>query len=193
MGTLAPGEVTALLQAWRSGEQSALDRLVPLLYPELRRLAHRHMRAQPPGISVQTTMLVNEAYLRLMDASHLSCHDRAHFLALCAQLMRRILVDFARARGALKRGGGAFRIEFDESWEVGAGLPQDLVGLDDALARLARIDPRKAKAIELRFFGGMSVEDTAEVLAISRETVLRDWRMARAWLKSEIGRAGGNE
>jgi RNA polymerase sigma-70 factor, ECF subfamily len=193
MGTLAPGEVTALLQAWRSGEQSALDRLVPLLYPELRRLAHRHMRAQPPGISVQTTMLVNEAYLRLMDASHLSCHDRAHFLALCAQLMRRILVDFARARGSLKRGGGAFRIEFDESWQLAAGLPRDLVGLDDALTHLARIDPRKAKGIELRFFGGLSVDETAEVLAISRETVLRDWRMARAWLKSEIGRAGGNE
>jgi RNA polymerase sigma-70 factor, ECF subfamily len=193
MGTLAPGEVTALLQAWRRGEQSALDRLVPLLHAELRRLAHRHMRRQPPGISVQTTMLVNETYLRLTDASHISCHDRAHFLALCAQLMRRILVDFARARGSLKRGGGAFRIEFDESWQLAAGLPQDLVGLDDALAHLARIDPRKAKAIELRFFGGMSVEDTAEVLAISRETVLRDWRMARAWLKSEIGRAGGNE
>jgi RNA polymerase sigma-70 factor, ECF subfamily len=193
MGTLAPGEVTALLQAWRRGEQSALDRLVPLLHAELRRLAHRHMRGQPPGISVQTTMLVNETYLRLTDASHISCHDRAHFLALCAQLMRRILVDFARARGSLKRGGGAFRIEFDESWQVTAGLTQDLVGLDDALTHLARIDPRKAKAIELRFFGGLSVEDTAEVLAISRETVLRDWRMARAWLKSEIGRAGGNE
>ncbi len=135
-------------------------------------------------------MLVNEAYLRLTDASHISCHDRAHFLALCAQLMRRILVDFARARGSLKRGGGAFRIEFDESWQFAAGLPRDLVGLDDALTHLARIDPRKAKAIELRFFGGLSVEDTAEVLAISRETVLRDWRMARAWLKSEIGRAG---
>jgi RNA polymerase sigma-70 factor, ECF subfamily len=193
MGTLAPGEVTALLQAWRRGEQSALDRLVPLLHAELRRLAHRHMRGQPPGISVQTTMLVNETYLRLTDASHISCHDRAHFLALCAQLMRRILVDFARARGSLKRGGRAFRIEFDESWQLTAALPQDLVGLDDALTHLARIDPRKAKAIELRFFGGLSVEDTAEVLAISRETVLRDWRMARAWLKSEIGRAGGNE
>jgi RNA polymerase sigma-70 factor, ECF subfamily len=193
MGTLAPGEVTALLQAWRRGEQSALDRLVPLLHAELRRLAHRHMRGQPPGISVQTTMLVNETYLRLTDASHISCHDRAHFLALCAQLMRRILVDFARARGSLKRGGRAFRIEFDESWQLTAALPQDLVGLDDALTHLARIDPRKAKAIELRFFGGLSVEDTAEVLAISRETVLRDWRMARAWLKSEIGRAGANE
>jgi RNA polymerase sigma factor (TIGR02999 family) len=193
MGTLAPGEVTGLLQAWRRGEQSALDRLVPLLYAELRRLAHRHMRGQPLGISVQTTMLVNEAYLRLTDASHISCKDRVHFLALCAQLMRRILVDFARARGSLKRGGGAFRIEFDESWQLAAGLTRDLVGLDDALTHLAQIDPRKAKAIELRFFGGLSVEDTAEVLAISRETVLRDWRMARAWLKSEIGRAGANE
>jgi len=192
MGTLAPGEVTELLQAWRRGEPSALNRLVPVLYADLRRMAHRHMRAQPTGISVQTTMLVNEAYLRLACASEVSCHDRVHFLALCAQLMRRILVDFARSRGSLKRGGGAFRIEFDESWPVGQGLPRDVIGLDDALTELARIDLRKAKAIELRFFGGLSVEETAEVLAISRETVLRDWRMARAWLKSEISRAAGN-
>jgi RNA polymerase sigma-70 factor (ECF subfamily) len=192
MGTLAPGEVTALLQAWRRGEQSALNQLVAVLYTELRRMARRHMRGQPPGISVQTTMLVNEAYLRLAGASELSCPDRLHFLALCAQLMRRILVDFARTRGSLKRGGGACRIEFDEGWQLGPDLPRDLVELDEALTRLATIDLRKAKAIELRFFGGLSVEETAEVLAISRETVLRDWRMARAWLKSEIGRAGGN-
>jgi RNA polymerase sigma-70 factor (ECF subfamily) len=192
MGTLAPGEVTGLLQAWRRGEQSALDRLVPILYTELRRLAHRHMRAQPPGISVQTTMLVNEAYLRLAGVVEISCHNRVHFLAVCAQVMRRILVDLARSRRSLKRGGGAYRIEFDESWHVGPARPMDLARLDKALTVLARIDSRKAKAIELRFFSGLNVEETAEVLAVSRETVLRDWRMARAWLKSEISRAGGN-
>jgi RNA polymerase sigma-70 factor (ECF subfamily) len=192
MGMFAPGEVTGLLRAWRCGEQSALNQLTTVLYTELRRLAQRHMRGQPPGISVQTTMLVNEAYLRLAEASEISCHDRVHFLALCAQLMRRILVDMARSRSSLKRGGGAYRIEFDESWQFGPALPRDLISLDDALTELARIDLRKAQAIELRFFGGLSVEETAEVLAISRETVLRDWRMARAWLKSEISRAGGH-
>jgi RNA polymerase sigma factor (TIGR02999 family) len=192
MGTLAPGDVTGLLQAWRRGESSALDRLIPVLYEELHRMAHRHMRAQPLGVSVQTTMLVNEAYLRLAGAAEISCHDRVHFLALCAQLMRRILVDLSRARGSLKRGGGGYRIQFDESWQAGPVRPREVVRLDDALTVLARIDPRKAQAIELRFFGGLSVEETAEVLAVSRETVLRDWRMARAWLKSEISRAGGD-
>jgi len=191
MRTIAPGEVTELLQAWRLGEPSALDRLMPVLHDELRQLAHRRMQVQPPGISVQTTMLVNEAYLRLAGASEISCHDRTHFLALCAQLMRRILVDLARSRGSLKRGGGGYRLQFDESWQVGPARPRDVVRLDDALTSLARIDSRKAKAIELRFFGGLSVEETADVLAVSRETVLRDWRMARAWLKSEISRAGG--
>ena len=192
MSTLAPGEVTGLLRAWCRGEQSALDRLVPVLYAELRRLAHRQMRGQPSGVSVQTTMLVNEAYLRLADASNISCHDRVHFLALCAQLMRRILVDLARSRGSLKRGGGECRIEFDESWQISPARSCHLVRLDDALTTLARIDLRKARAIELDLFGGLSVEDAAEVLGVSRETVLRDWRMARAWLKSEISRAGGN-
>jgi RNA polymerase sigma factor (TIGR02999 family) len=167
-----------------------LDRLVPILYADLRRMAHRQMRAQPPGISVQTTMLVNEAYLRLAGSSDISCRDRVHFLALCAQLMRRILVDLARSRGSLKRAGGVSRIEFDENGLAGPVQSYDLVRLDDALTALARIDARKAKAIELRFFGGLSVEETAEALEISRETVLRDWRMARAWLKSEISRVG---
>jgi RNA polymerase sigma factor (TIGR02999 family) len=192
MGTFAPGEITGLLQDWRRGEHSALDRLVPLVYEELRRLAHRQMRAQPPGISVQTSMLVNEVYLRLAGAVETSCNDRSHFLALCAQLMRRILVDAARTRRSLKRGGGDCRIQFDETWQMGPVRARELVQLDDALTGLARIDPRKAKAIELRFFGGLSVEEAAEVLGVSRETVLRDWRMARAWLKSEIRRNGSN-
>ncbi|HWR49691.1 MAG TPA: ECF-type sigma factor [Bryobacteraceae bacterium] len=193
MEVRAPGELTGLLQSWKRGEQSALNRLIALVYPELRQLAHRHMRAQPLECSLQTTALVNEAYLRLAGAADLSCHDRIHFLAICAQLMRRILVDFARSRGSLKRGGGACRIEFDEALHAGSPRAADVLRLDDALAALARIDERKAKAIELRFFGGLTVEETAEALGVSRETVLRDWRMARAWLKSEIGRARADE
>ncbi|MEP6539422.1 MAG: ECF-type sigma factor [Bryobacteraceae bacterium] len=192
MGTLAPGEVTELLHAWSRGEQSALNQLVPVLYTELRRQAHRHLRAQPLLISVQTTMLVNEVYLRLAGAAEIPCQNRAHFLALSAQTMRRILVDFARSRRSLKRGGAAYQIQFEESWQAGPIRPRDLIRLDDALVVLARIDSRKAKAIELRFFGGMSVEETAQVLAVSRETVLRDWRMAKAWLRSEISRAGAD-
>jgi RNA polymerase sigma factor (TIGR02999 family) len=192
MGTRARGEVTGLLQAWNRGKQSALNRLVSLVYPELRRLAHRHMRAQPLECSLQTTALINEAYLRLAGAAELSCHDRVHFLAICAQLMRRILVDFARSRGSLKRGGGARPVQFDEALHAGSPGREDVLRLDEALLALSRIDVRKAKAIELRFFGGLSVEETAEVLGVSRETVLRDWRMARAWLKSEMSRAGGD-
>lgn len=185
------GEVTPLLLAWRRGEKSAFNRLVPLVYAELRRLAHRSMRAQPLEDTLQTTALVNEAYLRLTDAEQVTCHDRVHFLAICAQLMRRILVDFARARCARKRGGGMGKIHLDEALYVAATAPADLVRIDDALNALASIDARKHKAIELRFFGGLSVEETAEALDVSRETVLRDWRLARAWLRSEITRTAG--
>jgi len=185
MGTPGRGEISRLLSAWGQGEQAALGEAVPLIYAELRRLAHRHMRAQPLEHSLQTTALVNEAYLRLADA-RVKCKDRVHFLAICGQLMRRILVDFARARGAAKRGGYACRVEFDEGLQVTDSV--GLVRLDDALSALARVDPRKAQVIELRFFGGLSVEETAEALTISRETVLRDWRLARAWLKSELSR-----
>jgi RNA polymerase sigma factor (TIGR02999 family) len=148
------------------------------------------MRAQPLELSLQTTALIHEAFLRLAGASRLSCRDRAHFLALCAQLMRRILVDFARSRGSLKRGAGARPIRLDEAFHTRPVRSEDLLRLDSAIAALARIDVRKAKAIELRFFGGLSVEETAEALGVSRETVLRDWRMARAWLKSEMSKAG---
>jgi len=188
MASPARGQVTQLLLAWRGGDRGALDELVPLVYTELRRIAHYRLRAQPPEHSLQTTALVNEAYLRLADAPKLTFQDRVHFLAVCAQVFRRILVDSARSRGAQKRGGGGIRLPFDEEFHAGIETPADLVRLDDALEELARIDPRKAKAIELRFFGGLSVEETAEALGVSRETVLRDWRMARAWLKSEVSR-----
>ena len=185
MGTPGRGEITRLLSAWGQGERAALGEAVPLIYAELRRLAHRHMRAQPLEHSLQTTALVNEAYLRLADA-RVKCKDRLHFLAICGQLMRRILVDFARARGALKRGGYICRVEFDEGLRAAGSA--DLTRLDDALNALARVDPRKAKVIELRFFGGLSVEESAQSLGVSRETLLRDWRLARAWLKSELSR-----
>lgn len=179
------GEITRLLSAWNQGEQAALGEVVPLIYAELRRLAHRHMRARPLERSLQTTALVNEAYLRLADA-RIKCNDRSHFLAICGQLMRRILVDFARSRGADKRGGYVCRVEFDEGLQATDGA--DLIRLDDALNALSRVDPRKAKVIELRFFGGLSVEESAQALVVSRETILRDWRLARAWLKSELSR-----
>ena len=185
-------EVTPLLVAWRQGDEAALNRLIPIVYGELRRLAHRAMRAHPLEQTLQTTALVNEAYLRLAGAEPALCQDRAHFLAICAQLMRNILVDFARARCAQKRGGGAGPIHLDEALRVAVAAPADLLRIDDALTALAQIDPRKNKAIELRFFGGLSVEETAEVLGVSRETVLRDWRLARAWLRSEVTRRAGH-
>jgi RNA polymerase sigma factor (TIGR02999 family) len=189
MGTPGQGEITRLLSAWGQGEQAALGEAIPLIYAELRRIAHRHMRAQPLEHSLQTTALVNEAYLRLAGAC-VKCKDRVHFLAICGQLMRRILVDFARSRGAVKRGGYLCRVEFDEGLQATGSA--DLIRLDDALKALARVDPRKAKVIELRFFGGLSVEESAQALAVSRETLLRDWRLARAWLKSELGRGCRN-
>jgi RNA polymerase sigma factor (TIGR02999 family) len=192
MGPFAPGDVTQLLLAWRRGEESALNRLVPLVYTELRHLAHRAMRAQPYEQSLQTTALINEAYLRLTDAAAVPWHDRVHFLAVCAQVMRRVLVDAARVRRSLKRGGGTRPVQFDEAVDVSAAEPGDLVRVDEALTTLERIDARKAKVVELRYFGGLTVEETADALAVSRETVLRDWRMARAWLKSEIGRTAGH-
>jgi RNA polymerase sigma-70 factor, ECF subfamily len=185
MGAPGRGEITRLLSAWGQGKQAALGEAVPLIYAELRRLAHRHMRAQPLEHSLQTTALVNEAYLRLADA-RVKCKDRVHFLAICSQLMRHILVDFARSRGAVKRGGYVWRVEFDEGLQAAGNV--DVMRLDDALNALARVDPRKAKVIELRFFGGLSVEESAQSLGVSRETLLRDWRLARAWLKSELSR-----
>jgi RNA polymerase sigma factor (TIGR02999 family) len=172
--------------AWRGGQEEALNRLVPMLYAELRQAAHRSRRRQGAGQTLQTTALVNEAFVKLAQAAEIAARDRAHFLALCAQVMRRILVDAARARLSTKRGGGAWRVQLNENVHAAELTPGEVARLDDALTTLARVDPRKSKAIEMRFFGGLSVEETAQVLGVSRETALRDWRFARAWLKSEM-------
>jgi RNA polymerase sigma-70 factor, ECF subfamily len=185
---LLEGEVSTLLRAWSKGEQSALDKLTPIVYDELRRLAAHYMRGERSGHSLQTTALVNEAYLRLVDYKHMRWQNRAHFFAVSAQLMRRILVDHAR-RHNLKRGGGIQHVSLEETAVIG-GRDEDLVALDDAMQALARIDPRKVQVVELRFFGGLSVEETAEVLKVSEVTVMRDWSTARAWLYREI--SGGS-
>lgn len=192
MNSSAAGEVTRLLMAWRGGHEQALSRLVPMLYSELRQAAHRSRRRLGAGQTLRTTALVNEAFLKLAQAGQIAPRDRAHFLAICAQLMRRILVDAARARLSAKRGSGAWCVQLDENFHPAELMPGDIARLDDALNALARVDPRKSKAIELRFFGGLSVEETAQALGISRETALRDWRFARAWLKSEMNGVEGD-
>lgn len=175
-------DVTRLLVAWRGGDDGALARLVPLVYRELHRLAHARMRGQPPGATVQTTALVHEAYLRLVDARLTPWQDRAHFFAVCAQAMRSILVDAARARGSLKRGGKDVRVAFHESRAASPQPDADLLALDEALTELAKVEPRKSKVVELRYFGGLSVEETAEALQVSCQTVMRDWKMAKLLL-----------
>jgi RNA polymerase sigma factor (TIGR02999 family) len=179
-------EVTQLLLDWSNGDPSALDHLTPLVEKELHRLAHYYMRRENAGHTLQTTALVNEAYLKLIDQKHVRWKNRAHFFALSGQLMRRILVDHARGRNYAKRGGGAQRITFDEALVVSAEKGNDLVALDDALTKLSAIDPRKGKVVELRFFGGLSVEETAEALKISAVTVMREWSMAKAWLYNSL-------
>jgi len=181
--------VTELLLSWNHGERAALDKLVPLVYSELRRIAHRYLNRERRGHTLQSAELVNEAYLRLIDASQVRWQDRAHFFAISAQLMRRILVDFARSRRYLKRWGGMQRTSFDEAMVVSPALSGDLVALDDALETLAVKDDRKSRVVELRFFGGLSVEETAEVLKVSPDTIHRDWRFAKAWLAREMGKA----
>lgn len=182
----APG-VTDFLVAWGQGDTAALDHLVPLVHGELRRLARREMRRERAGHTLQTTALVNEAYLRLVDLTRVRWQDRSHFFAMSARLMRRILVDHARARESRKRGGGARRISFDEALVVSEERGADLVALDDALQALAAFDERKSRVVELRFFGGLSVDETAEALHVSPETVMRDWRLAKVWLLRELG------
>jgi RNA polymerase sigma-70 factor, ECF subfamily len=188
MGPAQAIEITRLLRAWQSGDKAALDRLTPLVYGELHRMARRCMAGENPGNSLQPTALVNEAYLRLAGAGDQRWQDRAHFFAVSAQMMRRILVDAARARGSEKRGGGAVRFKLNESIDGMADRSADFIALDESLDALARLDERKAKVIELRFFGGLSVEETAEVLKISPQTVMRDWKLARAWLMREMSR-----
>jgi len=184
-GEAAVGDISALLRAWSDGDQSALDRLTPIVYDELHRLARRYMKHERPDHSLQSAALVNEAYLRLVDYDRMQWQNRAHFFAVSAQLMRRILVDHAR-RHNLKRGGGVQHVALEEAAVVGGGQGPDLVALDDAMNSLARIDPRKVQVVEMRFFGGLSVEETAEVLKVSTITVKRDWRAARAWLYREL-------
>jgi len=178
--------VTAILLKWREGDESALDQLVPIVHNELRRIARRCMAGERAGHSLQATALVNEAYLRLIDVQHVDWQNRAHFLAMSARLMRRILVDYARSKGYQKRGGGAMKVTFDEGLPVVVEPALDLVALDDALKALATVDERKSRVIELRFFGGLSVEETANVLAVSPETVMRDFKLAKAWLMREL-------
>jgi RNA polymerase sigma factor (TIGR02999 family) len=181
-----PQEVTQLLIDWSNGSQEALDHLLPLVNRELHRLAHHYMRRENAGHTLQTTALVNEAYLKLIDQRHVQWKNRAHFFALSAQLMRRILVDHARGRQYAKRGGGAQRISFDEALVVTPERGAGLVALDEALSKLTSIDPRKGKVVELRFFGGLSVEETAQALEISGVTVMREWSMAKAWLYNSL-------
>ncbi len=186
MKPVSPHEVTELLKAWSEGDRGALDKLTPLVYEELRRVAHRHMTRELPDHTLQTTALVNEAYVRLIDSAGVSWQNRAHFFAVCAQLMRRILIDFARSRLSEKRGAAARHLSLDESISITGGPRPDLIALDEALSRLSAIDQRKSRVVELRFFGGLTVDETAEVLKISRETVLREWRLAKAWLLREL-------
>ncbi len=184
-------EITQWLVAWSDGDETALDQLIPLVHEELRRLAKRYMRQERRrerhGITLQTSALVNEAYLRLIDAGNVQWQNRAHFFAISAQLMRRILVDYARSRNYVKRGGEALRVSLEEAADFSEEQAPDLVALDDALNGLARIDERKSRVVELRFFGGLSVEETAEVLKVSPDTVMRDWRLAKSWLLHELG------
>jgi RNA polymerase sigma-70 factor (ECF subfamily) len=178
-------DISKLLRAWTGGDQSALDKLTPIVYNELHRLARRYMKRERPGHSLQTSALVNEAYMRLVDYERMQWQNRAHFFAVSAQLMRRILVEHAR-RHNLKRGGGVQHVSLEEAAVVGGDQDTDLVELDNAMNTLARIDPRKVQVVEMRFFGGLSVEETAEVLKVSTVTVKRDWTAARAWLYREL-------
>jgi RNA polymerase sigma factor (TIGR02999 family) len=192
VATLDSVDITGLLKAWRQGDEGALEQLMPLVYAQLRTQARRHMRNERTGQTMQSTALVHEVYLRLVNAGDRDWHNRVHFFALSAQIMRRILIDAARARAAAKRGGGVAHVahssavDLDQIPTLHSDGAASLCALDDALESLARIDPRRAKVIELRFFGGLSVEETGEVLQVSPQTVMRDWRLARAWLAREL-------
>jgi RNA polymerase sigma factor (TIGR02999 family) len=186
----SPHDVTQLLVAWSHGDQAALDQLVPLVYDELRRKAHYYMRQERPDHSLQTTALVNEVYVRLVDSKAVTFNDRAHFLAVCANMMRRILVDHARARQQQKRGGEYQKVALDEALMVphqsGSGV--DLAALDEALDNLTALAPRKAQVVEMRYFGGLTVKETATALGVSEDTVMDDWKFAKAWLLKELSR-----
>ncbi len=182
-----------LLRAWREGDETALESLMPLVHDELRRIARRCLYGERANHSVQATELVNEAFLRLVDVQHVDWQNRTHFLAMSARLMRRVLVDFARSRGAEKRGGGAVRVTLDDAAIGGIAPDADVIRLDDALQALAALDDRKSRVVELRFFGGLTVDETAVALQVSSKTVLRDWEFARAWLQRELTREAGRD
>jgi RNA polymerase sigma factor (TIGR02999 family) len=184
-------EITGMLRAWTLGDKEALTKLAPLVYTELHRMARNYMRRERPGQTLQTTALVHEAYLRLVDVTQVQWNDRVHFFAVSAQMMRRILVDLARARGSAKRGGHEPCVNLDEAPEISCKRARELVALDEALDTLAEMDTRKAQVIELRFFGGLSVKETAEILKISPQSVMRDWRLAKAFLMRELGAGSG--
>jgi len=183
-------QVTQLLVAWGKGDELARDQLMSLVYEELHRLAHRYMKRESPGHTLQTSALVNEAFVRLVDQKHVRWQNRAHFFCIAAQMMRRILVDYARARNYAKRGGGAQQISLDERLTVSEGHSAEVVGVHEALEQLAEFDPRKSQIVELRFFDGLSIEETAGVLGVSPGTVMRDWTLAKAWLRREISSVG---
>ena len=184
--------LTQLLQAWSEGEQDALDKIIPVVYDDLHKLAKRYMCDERAGHTLQVTALVNEAYLRLLDAANPSWQNRSHFFAVCGRIMRRILVDWARGRQSLKRGSNLPPLELEEAAAVTSPLGTDLVAIDDALEALAMVDERKSKVVELRFFGGLNTKETAEVLHVSEETVLRDWKLAKSWLRRELSKERAN-
>ncbi|MDT7603794.1 MAG: hypothetical protein QOF61_1791 [Acidobacteriota bacterium] len=184
-----PSDITRLLLAWSDGDQAALEQLLPLIERELHRIARHYMRREHPGHTLQTTALVNEAYFRLVDQKNVRCQNRAHFFGIAAQIMRRILLNYARDRHRVKRGGDAVQVSLSEVAVITPEKSADLIALDEALKRLAAIDERKCRVVELRYFGGLSVEETAEVLGVSPITIARDWKMAKAWLAREIRRA----
>ena len=186
--TPSPKDVSRLLEEWSNGNQTALDELVPLVYEELHRMAKRHLGRERPDHTLQTTALVNEVYLRLIDQKNVRWQNRAHFFAIAARLMRRILIDHARAHHYAKRGGAAIKVTLGKAIDVSKQRTAELVSLDDAMTALATVDPRKSQVVELRFFGGMSVEETAEVLGVSPVTVMRDWSTAKAWLHREMAK-----
>ena len=195
-GSAEPGKITGLLKAWAAGNTTAERELIPLVYSELRRLARHYRRNAPAGETLQTTALVHEAYLRLVDIENVDWHDRVHFFAVSAQLMRRILVDAARARGAAKRGGPAVALEDANPAEIPAPDSQrsaDLVALDDALTALTEQDARRSRVVELRVFGGLTVEETAEALGLSPQTIHQDWKLAKAWLLRELSKGAGSD
>lgn len=185
-GSVSTHGVTQLLLAWRAGDDGALDRLMPVVYKELHRLARRYMAAEQTGHPLQTTALVHEVYLRLVDANGIEWQDRAHFYAICARLMRRILIDFARSRNYQKRGAGFAHIQLEEAVTVSETLGSELLAVDEALKQLAAIDSRKSEVVELKFFGGLNAEEIAAALQVSSDTVLRDWKLAKAWLLREL-------